>query len=290
MDHYMRIQAAINYVEQHLTEELPITEIAAQAHFSAFHFQRLFQAICGIGVQEYVRKRRLSEAAILLKETGMNILDIAITYQYQSQEAFTRAFEKHFGMTPGKFRKSDPPLVYQTKMDFLTFRLKNKGEMKLNKPTIMMLDEILLMGRSHKTSLHDEKYYEEIPGFYQAFGLNQDFMRIPDKAAPDMSYGISCDFENDGSFSFIVGEAVNSFAEAIPEGFVTMTLPAGKYAEFKVDGPVDQVQNTRRYIYGTWLPSSNYERREGPDFEVTDVCNSRYPDQMKMSIYIPLKS
>ncbi|WP_289138548.1 effector binding domain-containing protein [uncultured Brevibacillus sp.] len=290
MDHYMRIQAAINYVEQHLTEELPITEIAAQAHFSAFHFQRLFQAICGFGVQEYVRKRRLSEAAVLLKESSKNILDIAVLYQYQSQEAFTRAFEKQFGMTPGKFRKSDVPLVYQTKMDFLTFRLKDKGEMKVNKPTIMMLDEILIMGRSFRTSLQDEIYFEEIPGFYHEFGRNQDFMRIPDKAAPDMSYGISCDFDDDGSFSFVVGEAVNKISDQVPEGFVTMTLPAGKYAEFKVHGPVDQSQNIRRYIYGTWLPSSNYERREGPDFEVTDVCNSRYPDQMKMSIYIPLKS
>lgn len=288
MDHYVRIQQAINFVDEHLTEELPITEIAAQAHFSAFHFQRLFQAISGFGVQEYVRKRRLSEAAVLLKETSRNVLDIAVLYQYQSQEAFTRAFEKHFGMTPGKFRKSDIQPVLQPRMDFLKIRHLIKGEIYVNKPSIVMLDDILIVGRSHQTSLHEEKYFAEIPGFYQAFGSNQDYLRIPNKAAPDMSYGISCDFADDGSFSFVVGEAVQHFPEVIPEGFVTMTLPAGKYAEFKVNSFADQVQNIRRYIYGTWLPSSNYERREGPDFEVTDVVNSRYPDQMKMSIFIPL--
>lgn len=75
----------------------------------------------------------------------------------------------------------------------------------------------------------------------------------------------------------------------IGTGFVNMTIPGGKYAVFKIDGSVEVAQNTWRYIYRAWLPNSNYERAEGPDFEVTDVCNSRYPDQMDMKMYIPLK-
>ncbi|MFS0558218.1 AraC family transcriptional regulator [Brevibacillus sp. 179-C9.3 HS] len=289
MDTYRRIQDAIDYVEEHLQEELNITDIASRAHFSAFHFQRLFQAISGFSVQEYIRKRRLSEAALALKNSKDNVLDIAVAYQYQSQEALTRAFEKQFGITPGKYRKENQSLPYQAKMDFLTFRQTIKGEITMNKPTITILDEIWIIGRSHRTSLQDEKYFADIPGFYQAFGSNQDFLRIPNKAAADMSYGIACEFADDGSFSFVVGEAVHSFPDELPEGFTSLVLPAGKYAEFKVNGPVDQVQNTRRYIYGTWLPNSNYERGEGPDFEVTDVWGSRYPDAMKMSIYIPIK-
>ncbi|KAB3525921.1 hypothetical protein F8153_14405 [Alkaliphilus serpentinus] len=63
----------------------------------------------------------------------------------------------------------------------------------------------------------------------------------------------------------------------------------GKYAVFKINGSVETAQNTWRYIYGTWLPNSNYEREEGPDFEVTDVCKSVYPGNMSMEIYIPIK-
>ncbi|TQK53784.1 AraC family transcriptional regulator [Brevibacillus sp. AG162] len=289
MDTYKRIQDAIDYVEEHLQEEMNISEIASRAHFSAFHFQRLFQAISGFSVQEYIRKRRLSEAARALKQTSDNVLEIAVAYQYQSQEALTRAFEKQFGITPGKYRKENRSLPYQAKMDFLTFRQTIKGEITMNKPTITTLDEILIIGRRFRTSLQDEKYFTDIPGFYQAFGSNQDFLRIPNKAAADMSYGISCEFADDGSFSFVVGEAVHGFPEELPEGFISLALPAGKYAEFKVNGDVDLVQNTRRYIYGTWLPNSNYERTEGPDFEVTDVWGSRFPDAIKMSIYIPLK-
>lgn len=103
-----------------------------------------------------------------------------------------------------------------------------------------------------------------------------------------MSYGIACNFHDDGNFSFIVGEEVQEFACELEKGFVNFEIPEGKYAEFKVNGTTDVFQNTRRYIYGTWLPNSNYERREGPDFEITDVLQSKYPNQMKMTIYIPI--
>ncbi|NQF16830.1 AraC family transcriptional regulator [Brevibacillus sp. HB1.3] len=288
MDTYKRIQDAIDYVEEHLQEEMNITDIASRAHFSAFHFQRLFQAISGFSVQEYIRKRRLSEAALALKQTSDNVLEIAVTYQYQSQEALTRAFEKQFGITPGRYRKENHSLPYLAKMDFLAFRQTIKGEIMMNKPTITTLDDIRIIGRRFRTSLQDEQHFKDIPGFYYEFGRNQDYLRIPNKAAEDMSYGIACEFEDDGGFSFVIGEAVHQVPDELSEGFISFVLPGGKYAEFKVTGDADLVQNTRRYIYGTWLPQSNYERGEGPDFEVTDVRGSRFPEAMRVSIYIPL--
>lgn len=105
MDHYTRIQLAIEYLEQHLQDDFNIRETSAAASFSAFHFQRLFQAITGFTVLEYVRRRRLTEAAGMLRGTSEGILDIAMSFGYQSQEAFTRAFSAYFGMTPAKLRK-----------------------------------------------------------------------------------------------------------------------------------------------------------------------------------------
>lgn len=101
-----------------------------------------------------------------------------------------------------------------------------------------------------------------------------------------MSYGIACDFHDDGNFPFIVGEEVKGSVAKLGNGFINFKIPEGEYTEFKINGPVDLVQNTRRYIYGTWLLNSNYERREGSDFEITDVLQSIYPNQMK--IYIPI--
>lgn len=289
MDHFKRIQNAVEFIENHLQEELHITEIASKAYFSAFHFQRLFQAISGFTVQEYIRKRRLSEAAALLTESSLNVLEIATAFGYNSQEAFTRAFENCFGITPGRYRKAGMSVHRQEKMNFLDYQKRMKGEMSMNKPEMVELDKIKIIGFEYKTNLNHEKYLEEIPGFYHHFGTNQHYLRIPHKIAPDMAYGIACNFQDNGDFSFIVGEEVAQFAEGLEEGFVCFEIPDGKYAKFTVNGPADLVQNTRTYIYGTWLPNSNYERREGPDFEITDVCNSVYPDGMKMTIYIPIK-
>lgn len=287
MDYYNRIQNAIEFIEENLEEPLNIKDIAARAHFSPFHFQRLFQTISGYSVQEYIRKRRLTEAATILKETNMNILEIAISFQYGSQEAFTRAFESYFGMTPAKYRKIGVDVKYLAKVNFMACRKTIQGDIEMNKPEIIHLNNIGIIGYEYRTTLSGEAYFEDIPRFYHDFGSNEYYMRIAGRISPAMAYGISCNFHDNGNFSFIVGEAASQGADALESGFVSFEIPHGRYAEFKVHGPAVVVQNAWRYIYGVWLPNSNYERREGPDFEVTDVCNSF--NELKMKIYIPIK-
>ncbi|WP_017472134.1 AraC family transcriptional regulator [Amphibacillus jilinensis] len=289
MDYFERIQKSIEYIERNLQDELNITEVSSKSCFSVFHFQRLFQAITGFSVQQYIRDRRLSEAAKLLKETEKNILEIAISFQYGSQEAFTRAFVNCFGITPAKYRKEETIISQQIKINFLDYKNRMKGDISMNKPEITLLNKKHIIGYEYKTNLNNEKYFAEVPGFYIDFGRNEYYQRIPKKITPNMSYGISTNFHDDGHFSFIVGEEVQESNTELENGFVNFEIPGGKYAEFKVNGTTDLVQNTRRYIYGTWLPNSNYERKDGPDFEVTDVLNSTFPNEMKMKIYIPIK-
>ncbi|MGG1441438.1 AraC family transcriptional regulator [Brevibacillus laterosporus] len=289
MDYFERIQNSIEFIEKNLQEELNITEISSKSCFSAFHFQRIFQAITGFSVQEYIRSRRLSEAAILLKETRKNILEIAFFFQYGSQEAFTRAFVNYFGLTPAKYRKEGAIIKQQQKINFLDYKNKTKGNLVMNKPEVVVLNKKLIIGYEYKTNLNNEKYFEEIPVFYIDFGRNEYYCRIPKKISPNMSYGISANFDDEGHFSFIVGEEVKEINSELENGFVNFEIPEGKYARFKVNGTTDLVQSTRRYIYGTWLLNSKYERRDGPDFEITDVLNSTFPNEMKMKIYIPIK-
>ncbi|WP_179032857.1 AraC family transcriptional regulator [Paenibacillus kribbensis] len=289
MDYFKRIQCAIEFIELNLREDLNITEVASQACFSAFHFQRVFQAISGFTVQQYIRRRRLSEAAARLKQSSQKVLDIAIEYQYNSQEAFTRAFEKSFGITPGKYRDSDIELPGQSKINFLDYQKNTKGDLDMKKPVMRQLETIKIIGHEYKTNLNNEQHYKEIPGFYDHFGANEYFMCIPNKIAPGMSYGIACRFEDDGAFSFVVGEAVGKESKELAEGFIYMEIPAGKYAEFDASGSNGRVQDVRDFIYGTWLPNSNFERREGPDFEITDVMNSSFPDHLSIKVYIPIE-
>ncbi|MEJ3721068.1 AraC family transcriptional regulator [Paenibacillus polymyxa] len=288
MDYFKRIQCAIEFIELNLREDLKIADVASQAYFSAFHFQRVFQAISGFTVQQYIRRRRLSEAAKRLKQSNQKVLDIAIEYQYNSQEAFTRAFEKSFGITPGKYRNCDIELSGQSKINFLDYQKNATEELEVNKPVILQLETTKIVGYEYKTNLNNEQHYKEIPGFYEHFGAHEYFMCIPNKIAPGMSYGIACRFEDNGAFSFLVGEEVEKESKELAEGFIYMEIPAGKYAEFDASGSKGRVQNIRDFIYGTWLPNSNFERREGPDFEITDVMNS-YPDHLNMKVYIPIE-
>jgi len=99
------IQKAIAYMESHLAEEITIEELSKHAGYSPFHFHRVFQSITGMSIASYVKKRRMAYAASDLANTNQRILDIALHYRFSSQEAFTRAFQRLYQMSPAKYRK-----------------------------------------------------------------------------------------------------------------------------------------------------------------------------------------
>lgn len=104
MTHSKEIQAAINYIEMNLCEKLSVEEIANAVGFSKFYFHRTFQSEVGIPIYDYIRKRRLASAASALLNTDISILDIAVNFRFESQEAFTRAFKSIYQLPPGQYR------------------------------------------------------------------------------------------------------------------------------------------------------------------------------------------
>jgi len=180
-------------------------------------------------------------------------------------------------------------LKQQNKMDFLAYQSMLDSEFNMNKPVMTQLNKFYIIGYEYQTNLQSEEYFTDIPLFYMDFGKKEYYQQIPKRKAPHMAYGVSTSFHDDGRFSFVVGEEVEESDIDLNEGFVNIVIPEGRYAEFKVSGSHEMVQNTRRYIYGSWLPNSNYERTSGPDFEITDVLHSNGPNDIKMKIYIPIE-
>lgn len=99
------IQQSLFYIETHLHEQIGLEEVASEALLSPYHYHRVFRNEVGMTVVDYIRNRRMSLASTTLRSTDAGILDIALACGFESQEAFTRAFRKLYGMPPGRFRK-----------------------------------------------------------------------------------------------------------------------------------------------------------------------------------------
>src|SRR5699024_11073610 len=99
------LQAAIDYMEDHLLDDLSIESIAQETNFSVFHFQRTFAILTDMSVGEYLRRRRLTLAAHELMRLNTKIIDLSYKYGYETPEAFSKAFRKQHGITPTEARK-----------------------------------------------------------------------------------------------------------------------------------------------------------------------------------------
>lgn len=106
MNYKEKIQTSIEYIEDNLIEKISLDDLAKQAFLSKYYYHRVFHELVGETVMEYVRKRRLTEAAKELAQSNVKIIEVALKYQFGSQEAFSRAFKRLFKVSPGEFRRA----------------------------------------------------------------------------------------------------------------------------------------------------------------------------------------
>ncbi len=105
MNHYSKVCDTLEFINNNLDIEVSLDDLSQKAHLSKYHYHRIFHKITGETVAKYITKRRMEKAARELAETDEPIIDIAIKYQYSSQESFSRAFMRIYNFTPGKYRK-----------------------------------------------------------------------------------------------------------------------------------------------------------------------------------------
>ena len=113
------VQAAVDFIENQLNEELRLEEVAKSAHVSLAHLYRLFPVYTGMTIKEYARLRRMAKAAVTLRNSDIPIIEAALSCGYESQDSFSKAFAKHFGITPGEYRHTKRPLEFLAKVDIM---------------------------------------------------------------------------------------------------------------------------------------------------------------------------
>jgi AraC family transcriptional regulator len=287
METVERIQKAIDYIEECLFESIQLQDVAAQAFFSPYHFYRLFQAMAGCSLKEYIRRRRLSEATEKLRTTEISILELAFMCQYESQEAFTRAFKKEFGRNPGGFRKRKASFRSFLPMDVANNRLKGELDMVAIEANIVEKAEFLVMGPAIKCTTEDDENIKRIPLFWEEAMQKGMLERIPNTVDEQTCYGICLDFESP-NFTYMIAREVDSL-DGIPDDMIGRTIPAATYAVFTAKGPITKaVQDATRYIYSTWLPESGYEHAMTADLEVYEDRRMSDDGQSEVDICIPI--
>lgn len=286
MDYIIRLINALDYIEENLTSIIELKDVANKAYFSLYHFHRLFGAIIGDNMKEFIRKRRLTEAGNDLIETDERIIDIAIKYQFGSQAAFSRAFKKMYGITPLQYRKNGENLVLFQKKRLTDIRLKHLDGGISMEPKIVDKEKFMVVGMKYYGSNNNN----EIPELWNRF--NSRMPEIKDVLNKNVAMGV-CEFvENltdESKFTYFACQEVCSL-EDIPIGMDGLTVGKNKYAVFTHKGSVDRLGDTYAYIYGSWLPRSGYEPSKSHDFEYYDERFNPTDENSELDIYIPIIS
>ncbi|HPT72517.1 MAG TPA: AraC family transcriptional regulator, partial [Candidatus Cloacimonadota bacterium] len=260
MNYTLFIQMALDYIEDHLRDEMELEDIADHASFSLFHFHRIFSNITGWTMKDYIRTRRLSEAGNDLLFTDESIRDISLRYRFESQEAFTRAFKKQFNVTPGKIRNMKGSFIYTKPYKLMSHKNKKGVTMK---PRIVKLEAMTVVGLSCRSTMKENT----IPQLWDAF--NKICGDIKNPAGKDFALGI-CPYvqmdnftEND-SFEYLATIPVSK-VEDLRNGLKSHVIPAATYAVFTHKGPLNNLHETYEMIFSTGL--EGYEMAEADQIE-----------------------
>ena len=288
MDYYSRIQKSINFIEANLTDHISLDELSKIAYSSLSHFHRIFAFMTGFTIKEYIRKRRMSVAAHELMCTSTNVLDIALKYQYNTHETFTRAFNKAYGMNPLQFRKTKREHILFDKVNIYDKEYKNLYQDDSIKIRFVTFTKFIVAGFSIHTSLEDDRAAKDIPILWETFFKNKLYEKIAGVINPDVFYGVYSDLDFNNNFTFAICYEINNLKD-IPTDMYQNIIAPGNYAVFTAKGKMpEKLVNTWHYIYGNWLPNSKYERNHGIDFELYNNAFMQ-TDYSEVDIYIPLK-
>ena len=263
-------QRSIDFIEQNLCEALDIGKIAGRAALSPFYYQRIFGALCGMTVGEYIRARRMTLAAQELSGSDARVIDIAVKYGYDSPDSFAKAFQQFHGVTPSQARepgvklRSFAPLHIKITLeggDMLEYRIVEKAPFTI---------------AGIKRRFNSETSYQEIPKYWREWASDMRGLKG--------MFGVCMDMEGK-DFDYWIADLYAPWKD-IPEGCGTTQIPGGLWAEFTCRGPLpDSLQRVNTQIWSEWLPAltgyqlaGNYSMEiytppaEKPEDDVSYIC------------------
>jgi len=274
---------AMVYINEHLNDAIALSEIAKVSCFSPFHFHRIFKAMTGEAVFEYIARLRLESAARMLRYTHEPVNSIAWQVGYETHSSLTKAFRQHFGVSPSKFRMLSSPI----RDNIISINpIKNSKMMKLEKPEIIVRDEKNCMFVEHTGEYNTAtcgdawqilwKYVMENNLCNQqteVIGLSLD--------DPDITKPENCRYDA----CITIDKPIKTTGE-----IGCKKIPGGRFAKFSYKGPYDKLSDLYQSVYGDWLPKSGLQLRDCPCMEkyVNDPQHTP-PEELITELWVPLE-
>ncbi len=279
MEWVERLNQSINYMEEHLTSEIDYERLGQIACCSAYHYQRMFAYMAGVTLAEYIRRRKMSLAAVDLQGKNEKIMDVAAKYGYSSPTAFNRAFQSIHGIAPSAVKedgaavKSFPPI---------TFSIAVKGAEEMNYRMVTK-EAFRIVGVSAPLHKELEQNFTVVPQMWQEAAGNGTIEKLTGMmdAPPAGLLGVSACHDEEQWKYWIAVSSTKDCGE-----FEEYTVPACTWAIFPGSGANLSIQNLEQRIITEWLPTSGYEYANAPDIEVylnADPQNAQY------EVWIPVR-
>jgi len=272
MDYKEHIARAVDFIEEHLCEDIDLAAYAAAAGYSVYHFVRVFKEVLHLTPADYLRKRRLSEIAKRMHTGGQSLAELAFRYGFNSKENFTRAFKSEHGIAPSEFRTAANSL-----------KLYERAALE-TKPFCVVPKIVTLDAFSLTVYANDEP---SPPMFWNKYNARKWSLRLSGGAVV-ADYGVGSWNEAARRLDYFIGirseQALGDVA-----GTQTLLVPGGLYAVFSTPPTthadfVNAIHRTWRYIEGTWLPQSGYRRTDAPMFETYVEVSRTFSER----IFIPI--
>jgi AraC family transcriptional regulator len=255
----------VDLVEEQLTGELDVSDVAAVHGTTEYHLRRMFSSLAGMPLSEYVRRRRMTVAAADVIN-GTDLLSIAVRYGYGSTEALGRAFRAVHGVSLAEVRRAGGPLRAQT---HLRFRLTVEGNIPMD-TRIVEQPAFRLVGHATRVALVHQgtnpQIQEHIAGLpaeehQRLKALNNleptGLLSVSDDLDPDRAEG--------SELTYLHGAAV-TVDTPVPDDLDRIEVPSGQWAVFRTSGAhPDALQTAWAATATDWFPSNPWRLRPGPE-------------------------
>lgn len=276
MDSINMLQKAIQYMETHLLDTITYSDVARQVFVSDYHFHRMFSMVTGITPNEYLRNRRLSQAAQELMTSDVKVIDLALKYGYETPESFTKAFSRFHGVTPSLAKRAHKPLILYNRL-ILKFIVEG-GTMMQYRIEERAPFKVAAYVKAFPNTIIGEADNQDIPNFWDELINAGKLGALKAHAKTEGVYGL-CQTLDKTSQTFNYGVGMQTDLETAPEGLQIWEVKPTLWAVFECIGDdgacIGEVWDK---IFKEFLPNAPYDMLEDVDFEY-------YPEDGKKGVF-----